>query len=78
VVLKVVAVRNKSNTESERGDKVEYWYTLATHDGPHMHEARIPVGRGIKTVYGQFELAGTGPMALDVVELRPLVLNARI
>jgi hypothetical protein len=77
VVMKIITVPTKGDAEL-RGEKVEYWYTLLTNAGSTMHEARVKFGRGMRTIFGSWELAGTGPMQLDVVELHPLQLERRI
>jgi hypothetical protein len=60
------------------GEKLEQWYSLRQQDGGMVHETRVKVGRGMKAVYWAVELAGTGPLDLDHIELRPLALDRRI
>jgi hypothetical protein len=72
LVLKVVTVAN--------GAKVEDWYTLREKPADVMRDARIKVGKGLKSVYWAWELHNKdgGDFALDVVELMPLALERRI
>jgi hypothetical protein len=72
MVLKVVTVAN--------GAKVEDWYTLREKPADVMRDARIKVGKGLKSVYWAWELHNKdgADFALDIVELMPLALDRRI
>jgi len=64
--------------------------TLTTHDGPRVyripangneshHQRRVPIGRGPKSTYWQFELANEegSDFSMNSILLYPQVLNRR-
>lgn len=55
-----------------------YKATLRPGPGEALHNERIKVGRGISARYYQFELSGSGPMEIDEMAWRPLVLDRRL
>jgi hypothetical protein len=71
VVIKVV-------TTSADGAKAEHWYEMVAKTADVTRENRIKIGRGLKSVYWQWELVATGPFSLDQVALHPLILDRRI
>lgn len=73
LVLKVV-------TTSATGEKVEDWYRMAAKNANAVREGRFQPGRGLKSVYWQFELCNTGGDDFDLAELklRPLILDRRV
>lgn len=73
MVLKVI-------TTSERGEKEENWYALKQRSGDAMHEGRIKIGRGLKSVYWGFELCNIdgADFSLDALELFPMILDRRV
>lgn len=60
------------------GEKLEQWYTLQLPEGGAMRTLRQKTGKGMRAVYWAFELAGTGTLELDNIELRPLLLERRV
>lgn len=73
VVVKVI-------TKRANGDKVENWYQLTPSSARGMREGRIPVGRGLKSVYWGFEIVNVEGSSLRLGELRyfPMILDRRI
>lgn len=74
MVLKVV-------TTTEDGLKSENWYQLRPGSTQNvMHEGRIKIGRGLKSVYWGFELEGIdgADFALKDLQLFPMILDRRI
>lgn len=70
----------KMTTTSDSGQKAEYWYPLIAQTADVAREARIKVGKGLASVYWQFEIhnkAGAD-FSLDVVQLHALSLDRRI
>lgn len=68
-------------TTSETGDKVEYTYqmTPVTADAPR--EQRVKIGRGMRSVYWQFELTNDSngsSFELHDVSMLPIVLTRRV
>lgn len=68
----------KAITTSDSGEKEEAWYRLREQTAQVSREGRIKLGRGLKSVYWQFELEGTGSVALDEMQLFPLILDRRL
>jgi len=73
MVLKVISTRSN-------GERVTNWYRLNPTGGRGVREGRIQIGRGIKSVYWDFELVGCGNTKLRLSELRyfPMILDRRI
>lgn len=69
IVLKV------TTTDNDR--RFEHWYKLK-HDSPTDDITRIKMGRGLKSVYWQFELVSEEFMDLDNIELIPFEMSRRI
>lgn len=62
------------------GRKVGYVYDLVSAPAGAPQAGRFKVGRGLKSVYMAFELsnAAGSDFAIDVLEIRPLVLDRRL
>lgn len=73
LVLKVV-------TTSPEGEKTESWYQLEPRPGQAMHEGRVRVGKGLKSVYWGFELTNVdgADFGLDAISWHPMVLERRV
>lgn len=65
-------------TTSPDGEKVQYNYTMVPRTANTLVENRIKVGRGLKSVYFQFQLAGTGDFALHDAQLLPMLLSRKV
>lgn len=71
-----------STTASEgefKGKKIEDWYEL-TRSQEAFREGRIPVGRGLSSVYWQFEISNKlgADFSIDGIKLYPLITDRRI
>lgn len=73
VVMKVV-------TTSPQGQKIENWYKLEKRTADSMRETRVKIGRGLSSVYWQFELINVkgSDFEVDSVQLMPMPLERRI
>lgn len=73
LVLKVI-------TTSQTGEKEEFWYRIEARPAAATRESRIPIGRGLKSVYWAFELVNEGGDAfeLDSLQLFPMILERRL
>lgn len=73
LVLKVV-------TTEPSGEKVENWYALRPRGAGDMREGRVQIGRGLKSVYWDFEVANIdgADFELDSLELFPMILDRRV
>ena len=73
LVLKVIST-------SPGGEKEENWYRLTPQHAGATREGRIKIGRGIKSVYFDFEVANVNGADFDVdaLELFPMILDRRI
>lgn len=70
----------KAVTTSPEGEKVENWYELTPVTANVTREGRIRLGRGMESVYWQYEVHSlTGaPFSLNTLELYPVILERRI
>lgn len=68
----------KAITTSETDGRVEDWYQLTPRASTAAREARIKLGRGLKSVFWGFELRAVGDVAIDVIEWQPLILDRRL
>lgn len=73
VLLKCIVV-------SSSGAKMGYWYKLTPQSATNPRPGRIPIGRGLRSVYWGFELTNetSGDIELDVLELHPVILEGRL
>jgi hypothetical protein len=73
VVLKVVVT-------SEQGAKEEYWYEMKPQNADAPREGRVKVGKGLKSVYWEFELVNKAgaDFELENVQLYFVPLSRRI
>lgn len=56
----------------------ENWYLLDAQPADTMRDGRVKIGRGLESVYWDFELVGIKPMSLDVIKFQPIVTDRRI
>ena len=65
---------------TDRGQKIERWYTLEERTADDTTETRVKLARGVKSVYWQFELTNVdgADFDLDEITLTPAILNRRI
>jgi hypothetical protein len=70
----------KATVTSEKGEKQEYWYELRQQTAEVMREGRIKLGRGLQSVYWQFELHNVkgSDFHFDTIEFFPMILDRRI
>ncbi len=70
----------KTITTSAEGLKQEHWYRVEARPAEATRESRIPIGRGLKSVYWAFELVNDGGDAfeLDTLQLFPMILERRL
>lgn len=70
----------KAVVTDRNGTKAEYWYALTAQTAAAPRTGRIKLGRGLHSVYWQFELHNKdgADFSLDVLALHPLVLDRRI
>lgn len=73
LVMKVVVT-------GKTGVKDEYWYEMVEQTADAMREGRFKFGRGLKSVYWQFELCNKAgaDFELDNIRLHPIELDRRI
>lgn len=73
VVLKAIVT-------DDNGAQSEHWYTATLPAGSQMHNGRVKLGRGLDSVYWQFELTNVDGSYLDVDTLafHPLILDRRL
>lgn len=64
--------------EDDAGELQAHIYEAELRTGSSFHNDRIKIGRGLKAVYWQFELKGTGKFELDDQGWRPLILDRRL
>ena len=62
------------------GEKIVHWYELTPAKAGGPRPGRITMGRGLRSVYWGFELTNVdaGDIALDVIELHPIILDGRL
>lgn len=62
------------------GEKREYWYRGTKQTADATREGRIKIGRGLKSVYWEFELCNKdgAEFELDVIQLWPMILDRRL
>ena len=60
------------------GEKVQYNYHMIERNADDTTVNRIQVGKGLRSVYWQFEFAGTGAFSLTSASVLPMVLSRRI
>lgn len=67
-------------TTSPQGAKNEQWYRFEKRTAGAPRETRVKIGRGLSSVYWQFELVNiTGAdFAFDSVQLAPIALERRV
>lgn len=72
LILKTIA--------TDGGQKTERWYELRDKTADDIREARIKLGKGVKSRYWQFELINTdgGDFEIDQLQLLPLMLSRRV
>jgi len=72
MVLKVVT--------TDQGQKEEWWYELRPTTADDMRDGRVPIGRGLRARYWQFEVVNADGADFDVDDVTLLyqVLNRRI
>lgn len=65
---------------TESGNKIERWYELKERTANDTTEARVKMGRGVRSVYWQFEITNIdgADFDFDSVKLLPAVLKRRI
>lgn len=65
---------------SPGGEKVEYHYKLQPRAAGEVREGRIKIGRGLKSVYWDFELSSVDGASIDLnkFDLLPMILDRRI
>lgn len=70
----------KITVTSETGEKKQYWYTINTNAAGAVREHRLEPGKGLKSVYWQFELETVdgADLLLDTLALAPMTLNRRV
>jgi hypothetical protein len=70
----------KAITTSPEGEKIENWYKMTQRTADVTREARISLGRGMESVYWQFELHNVDGSTFDIntMELLPVILDRRI
>jgi hypothetical protein len=68
-LFKVVTARN--------GEKQEYAYQLPEATRDAYRDGVTKVGRGLQSVYWQFEMEGTGPAEIDQIKLAIEPLSRR-
>lgn len=73
LVMKVI-------TTGKTGEKDEFWYAMVEQNANAMREGRFKFGRGLKSVYWQFELCNKdgADFDLDNIKLHRLELDRRI
>lgn len=73
MVLKVI-------TTDPTGEKCENWYALRPRGAGATREGRVQIGRGLKAVYWDFEVANIAgsDFELDQLELFPMILDRRV
>lgn len=73
LVLKVISTE-------VTGEKVENWYALRPRGDGAPREGRTQIGRGIKSVFWDFEVANIkgADFELDSLELFPMILDRRV
>lgn len=73
MVLKVIVTE-------PTGEKVENWYALRPRGAGATREGRVQIGRGLKAVYWDFEVANINGADFDVdsLELFPMILDRRV
>lgn len=60
------------------GEKVQYNYHMIPRNAADTTVNRIEIGKGLKSVYWQFEFVGTGAFTLDSASVLPMILSRRI
>ena len=60
------------------GAKAQYNYHMIPRAAADTTANRIEIGKGLKSVYWQFEFAGNGPFTLSDASVLPMVLSRRI
>jgi hypothetical protein len=70
----------KAITTSATGEKEEFWYAIEERPAAAPRESRIPLGRGLKSVYWGFELVNVDgeSFQLDSLQLFPMILERRL
>lgn len=68
----------KTITTSATGEKEEHWYAIEPRPAVATRESRIPIGRGLKSVYWGFEIEAVEPFELDSLQLFPMILERRL
>lgn len=70
----------KVTTTSETGSKRQYWYTSVARTANAVREHRITPGKGLSSVYWQFELETVdgADLLLDTLALVPMTLNRKV
>lgn len=65
---------------SKTGTKQQYQYTMAQKTAAAVREHRLEPGKGLKSVYWQFELETVdgADLMLDTLAMAPMVLNYRV
>lgn len=67
-------------TTSETGDKIAYTYVMVQKPANAPRESRVQIGRGMRSVYWQFELVNEAGSDFELHDLTllPLVLSRRV
>lgn len=60
------------------GEKVQYNYHMIPRNAADTTVNRIEIGKGLQSVYWQFEFVGTGAFSLDTASVLPMILSRRI
>lgn len=70
----------KAVVVSPNGVKEEHWYKLEARPAAGLRETRTKVGKGLQSVYWQYELHNIdgADFNLDVVRIWPMVLTRRV
>lgn len=70
----------KVTTTSPDGERVETWYQSGARTAVDTREGRIKIGKGLKSVYFDFEIANVdgADFELDTLELLPLICDRRL
>jgi hypothetical protein len=71
----------KVSTQDEKGVREESWYELVPKDGGRgagAQEGRVKFGRGLRSIYWDFELVSRHRYEIQSVQLMPMNLERRI
>jgi hypothetical protein len=65
---------------SPNGSKEEHWYRLEQRPTEALRENRVPVGRGLKSVYWQYELHNIdgADFQIETVRMWPMGLSRKV